>query len=87
MSPSGTRPPPAADRAPVSDAVARVFVRRNADPAALQRIRRYLKSRARPHYAFGERGAWTTIDVEAPDDLELIRHEFYRLIDGWQDLS
>jgi hypothetical protein len=79
--------PPATDKPPVGAAVARIYVRRNADPAALQRIRRYLKSRARAHYAFAERGAWTTIDVQAPDDLELIRHEFYRLIDGWQDLS
>ena len=86
MSRPGARPP-AFGKPPASEAVARVYVRRNADPSAIQRIRRYLKSRARAHYAFGERGAWTTIDVQAPDDLDLIRHEFYRLIDGWQDLS
>jgi hypothetical protein len=70
-----------------TDAAARIYVRRNADPSAIRRIKRRLKSRHRAEYVFGQRGDWTTIDVVALDDLQLIRKEFYRLIDGWQELS
>ncbi len=66
--------------------MARVYVRRNADPAAIQRIEHRLKKRARGEYRFGQRGAWTTIDVTASEDLLLIRKEFAHLIDGWREL-
>jgi hypothetical protein len=75
------------DRTPATSLAARIYIRRNADPAAIKRIERYLKSRHRADYAFGQRGAWTIIDVAAADDLQLIRKQFYRLIDGWQELS
>jgi hypothetical protein len=70
----------------VADAVARVYIRRNADPAAIERIKQHLKGVARGEYRFGQRGAWTTIDVATVEDLLLIRTGFQRLIDGWQEL-
>ncbi len=85
---SNFRPPPLQrpQRPLVAGAVARVYIRRNADPAAVERIKRHLKRIGRGEYGFGQRGKWTTIDVAAPEDLLLIRKEFARLIDGWQEL-
>jgi hypothetical protein len=71
----------------VAGALARVYIRRNADPASIQRLKERLAEDGTGEWGFGQRGAWMTIDVAAPEDLRLIRTEFYRLIDGWQELS
>jgi hypothetical protein len=71
----------------VAGAVARVYIRSNADPAAIERIKQRLKTIAHGEYGFGQRGAWTTIELSAAEDLRLMRTEFPRLMDGWQELS
>jgi hypothetical protein len=73
-------------------AVARVFIRRNASRQSLRKIDTFLAKTAVGRYAIGQSGSarsgyWPTIVVTEQRDLDRIRREFQRLIDGWKELT
>jgi hypothetical protein len=73
-------------------AIARVFIRRNASRQSLRKIDAFLAKTAVGRYAIGQSGSarsgyWPTIVVTERRDLDRLRREVPRLIDGWKELA
>jgi len=81
----------AGDEPSLKGAIARVFIRRDASTRSLRRLALCLKRKANGTYAMGRSGSarsgyWSTVDLVDRRDLDRLRIEARRLIDGWKEL-